>query len=194
MGKREKHRRQQLRKIQERRQRYEAKMPTHPFSPGKFFRAHLGEIFFLFCFIAAFYLIYSIKPGHKNIADIEVLSSAVPESEINYLRQKYPQGFRVFALVKKEILPLNINTLPEGLKVNWGASKLLYLNRDEIKFNIARIERDSDLLVAGLPVKFPRREGKVSFTVVLQGIEISVELIAEYANTGIFFALGFKEI
>ena len=193
MGKQKKHRKQQLREIRERRERYQAKMPQRKFSPGRFLQNHLGELFFLICFALAFVLIYSIKNKPRDVYQIESLTSSIPENEIIELRRKFPQGFRVFALVKNEILPLNIDTLPKEVTVGWGASKIINLNRDEIRFNIGRIQYKSQVLTLSLPVKLPRKEGKASNSVIINDIEITVQLIAEYSNSGIFFALGFTK-
>lgn len=192
MGKQRKNRRHQLRAIKERRQRYQAKIPQSEFSFGRFLLKHLTEIIFVLCFTLAIVFVYT-KRHPKNIYEIETLTSSVAQKNINSLKNSYPLGFRVFAIVKDEILPLNIDTLPKELEIEWGTSKLILLNRNEVRFNIGPTTYADKLLALSWPVKLPRREGKSSQSLVINNIELTVELIAEY-NTGIFLALGFKRI
>lgn len=190
MGKRRKNRKHQLRAIHERRQRYQAKMPQSEFSFGRFLREHLTKIIFALCFTLAIVFVYSHRHPKDNY-EIEALTSSVAQKDINSLGNAYPQGFRIFAIVKNQILPLNIDTLPKELNVEWGTSKLVLLNRDEVRFNIGPTTYADKPLASSWPVKLPRREGKTSQTVAINNIELTVELVAEY-NTGIFLALGFK--
>src|SRR3989338_9061292 len=109
MGKRRKSRKQQLREIQERRLRYQPKLPQAPFSWGRFLSQHASEIFLTGCFIIAFTLIYSLGNNKKDPPQIEALSSSVSQSQINSLRQTYPQGFRVFTLTGNKVIALDID-------------------------------------------------------------------------------------
>jgi hypothetical protein len=193
MGKRTKNRKQQLREIRERRQRYVPTLPQRPFSWGRFLAENQSEIFFIGILIIASVFVYSFAHSHsQNRSDVAALNSAVPQNQINDLRKRYPQGFRIFALSNQQIVALDTDTLPQGLKVDWDISHLVKLSRDEIRFQLGDISYRSKLLLSAFPVKMPRREGKTSNTMVVNNVEITVELLGEYTN-GIFFALGFKE-
>ena len=192
MGKRKKNRKQQLREIQERRLRYQATPRQIPFSFWRFLTEHDSTIFFIGCVLVAITLVYSLKHYKKSSPEVLALSSSVSQTQINALKQTYPQGFRIFALTKGEVFALNIATLPVELNVEWEVSKILKLTNDEVRFLIGPISYKSKTLAPSLSVKFPRRQGRVSQTTQFNDIAITVELLGEYTN-GIFCVLGFAK-
>ena len=193
MGKHKKNRKQQLREIQEQRLRYQAKIPQRPFSLGRFLAAHGSEITFICFIIAAFVLVYSLDHFKKNFQNVTALSSSISQKQISDLRQEYPQGFRVFVLSRQMIVPLDVNTLPGELEINWEISHLVRLTRDEIRLQLGDISYQSKLVAPHLIIKLPRRQGKTYSIAIIDNVEMTVELLGEY-NTGIFFAFGFRKI
>ena len=192
MGKRKKNRKQQLREIQERRQRYQPNIQQRPFSLWQFLVEHDSEIFFIGCIVVALTLVYSLKHHKKSSQKVIALSSSVPQQQINELRRNYPQGFRVFVLAKHDVVALNVDTLPSELNINWNVSRIISLTKEEIRFQIGPISYQSKSVAPSLMIKLPRRQGKTSNVADINGLEITVELLGEY-NTGIFCALGFKK-
>lgn len=192
MGKRGKNRKQQLREIQQRRLRYQPKMPQVPFSWGRFLSQHTSEIFFIGCFILAITLVYSLANKKEDSSQLEALNSSVSQEQINALGQTYPQGFRVFVLTDNKVLALGVDTLPKDLNINWGVSKIIQLTREEIRFQIGAISYQSKILTSSLNVKLPRQQGKASHITDINDIQISIDLLGEY-DTGVFCALGFKK-
>jgi hypothetical protein len=194
MGKQKKNRRQQLREIQERRTRYLPKLPQRPFSWGRFLTENQTEIIFIGFIILVSVLVYNLNhPHRKNSAKAAALSSSISPQQIQNLRQKYPQGFQVFVISHNEITALNVDTLPPQLNVNWEVSRVIRLTKDEIRFQIGAISYESNQIAPSLLIKLPRRQGQASSVAQINGIEISIDLLGEYINTGIFFVLGFKK-
>ena len=193
MGKHKRTRQQQLHEIQERRTRYQAKMPEVKFSLIHFLTEHIFEICFGLFFIGAFIFIYSIKYRPFDGQKIASLSSSISPDQIKSLHKAYPQGFQVFAITNNDILPLNVNTLPPELTIDWEASSVGILNQDVARFQIGPVKYESKLLASALPVKLPLRQGKTSSSVVLNGIELTIELLGQYNNSDVFCVLGFKK-
>jgi hypothetical protein len=57
--------------------------------------------------------------------------------------KKYPNGFIIFGIFKREIILPNKSFLPEQIKIDWGNAKLIKLNDKEVTIRIPNIHGEN---------------------------------------------------
>ncbi|MDP2654595.1 MAG: hypothetical protein Q8Q08_11285 [Candidatus Omnitrophota bacterium] len=190
MGKRGKSRKRQLEEIKERREARLPKMPPGepPFKPVSEYKFEI----FLLCVLGVLILIISSQAKTaKHQKSITTYTMSVPDNQVQALNARYPKGYQLFAVTKDDVLPLNINRLPPGFRVNWGDSRVLRYSRDQVRFNLADISYPS-IPKSDFIVKFPLRQGYVQQVRATGALQIIVELLGEYEDQ-VLCAIGILE-
>jgi len=142
--------------------------------------------------LASLFYFSVINPFSQDAQAFDV-RSVITDKQMNDFHLRYNQGFRLFYIERKDIIPSQINFLPKDFELDWIQAYAIHLDKEFIKLKFPRIAfRNHTFLPVDIKAKISRKKGMTATLHTLQDYEIIVELVEE-SEDKIIGLVGLKQ-